>query len=49
MGEDALPQVTNDPDMDVNMGDLDHPDPAIVGHPEPNGSSGEKVRRIISE
>jgi len=35
--------------MDMNMGgDLEHPDPALVGHPEPSVSSREKVRRIIA-
>ena len=47
MDDDPLPQVTNDPDMDLNMGDdLEHPDPVTVGHPEPIMSSGEKVRGI---
>ena len=47
MDEDPLPQATNDPDIDMNMsGDLEHPDPAIAGHPEPNVSSREKVRII---
>jgi len=47
MGEDPLPQVTNDPDMDMNMGgDLEHPDPVLVEHPEPEVLSREKVRGI---
>ena len=47
MGEDPLPQVTNDPDMDLNMGDdLGYPDPAAVEHSEPIVLPSEKVRGI---
>jgi len=47
MNEDALTQVTNGPDMDLDMyGDLQNADPGVVGHPEPNVSSRDKVRGI---
>lgn len=47
MGEDLLPQVTNDAVMDLDMGgDLMNADPAVAGHPEPDISSKEKVRGI---
>ncbi|KAF9654349.1 hypothetical protein BDM02DRAFT_3182155 [Thelephora ganbajun] len=42
MGEDLLTQVINDPDMDLDLGgDLQHADPAVVGHPEPSVPSRE--------
>lgn len=45
MDEDLPTQVTNGPDMDPGMGgDLHHADPEVLGHPEPNELSGEKVR-----
>lgn len=44
MDEGLLTQITNDPEMDVNMGDdLQVGDPAVVGHPEPRVSSRERV------
>ena len=47
MGEDPLPQVTDDPAMDMNMGgDLEHPDPVLVGHQEPEVLPREQVRGI---
>ena len=47
MGEDLLTQVTNGPEIDLNMGgDLQHADPGVLGQQEPNILSGEKVRGI---
>ena len=37
MDQDLLTQITNGPDVDLDMGgDLQHADPTIVGHPEPS-------------
>jgi len=47
MGEDLLTQITNGPDMDMDMGgDLQHADPAVVGHHEPSMPPGERVSWI---
>jgi len=47
MGEDLLTQITNGPDMDLDMGtDLQHVDPAIVGHPEPGVLPRERVSEM---
>lgn len=47
IGDDLLAQITNGPDVDMDMdGELRHADPPVVGHPEPGVSPKERVSSI---
>ena len=47
IGDDLLAQITNGPDVDMDMdGDLQHAGPPVVGHPEPRVSPKERVSSI---
>ena len=47
MGENLLTQVTNRPEMTLDIGDeLQHADPIVAGHPEHSAPSGERVSEM---